>query len=114
MSPRSNYGTYYIIEHPRRGTFREMDSDWRAGKRIDIPRFSSTGNRNDSDKALQFRSFGEAIAMVRRIIASDERMRKTLTLRRSPDFKKYCPECKGWIDEFMQAQNGHTADCSRR
>lgn len=105
---------YYIIEHPRRGTFREMDSDWRAGKRIDIPRFSSTGSRNDPEKAHQFRTFGTAIAMVRRIVAADPHMKRTLTLRRAPNFHKYCQGCNQWIDEFMQAENGHSYDCSRR
>jgi len=58
-----NFGEYFIIESPTRGTFREWDFD------EDKPRFSASGARDDADKAMQFRTLEEAEKMMAEISA---------------------------------------------
>jgi hypothetical protein len=98
-------GLYFILEHPRRGTFRELDSDWRAGKRIDIPRFSSSGMRSDPDKASRFGSLHTILGVRQRIINADPKM-EVLRVRRSSDFKALCPECGNWTDTVWDHKKG--------
>lgn len=99
---------FYIIEHTRRGTFREMDHDWRAGKRIHIPRFSSSGMRGDPDKEQQFPSVEAARAMFDRIVSADGgRMTKDLKVRRSSDWKYICLDCRAWCESW----HDHLRNC---
>lgn len=52
-----NFGSYFIIEHPTRGTFREWST--RTPPR---PGFSWSGMRSDASKAKQYRTADEAQA----------------------------------------------------
>jgi hypothetical protein len=98
----------YIIEHPTRGTFREMDSDWRAGKRIDIPRFSRTGSRNDAEKAMQFRTLDQAQTMLDRIWHKGSPSDMKCRVRRTPEYEALCPECGEWANRWFE----HADTCS--
>lgn len=42
-------GIYYIVEHPTRGTLKELDTDTTSGGR-----FSWSGQRSDAELAIQF------------------------------------------------------------
>ena len=109
MSP----AVFFIIEHPTRGTLREMDHDWRDGKAIDIPRFSSTGTRNDPEKAMQFFTLQQAQSVLDRIVLKGSKSDQKCVIRRSPNFDYWCTGCGRWIDQFMQAENGHSDACPK-
>jgi len=53
-----------IIEHPRRGTFRELEWDYDNQEKA---RFSTSGMRNDPEKTKQFSSIEEAFATLEKI-----------------------------------------------
>ena len=48
--------TYYIVEHPTRGTLRDLETT-DAGR---TGRFSHSGLRSDEDKAMRFNSITDA------------------------------------------------------
>lgn len=100
--------TFFIIEHPTRGTFREWDSY------EDKPRFSWSGARNDPEKAQQFLTLEKAIEMHDRIIAKATRSNKLnlVQIRKPPDYNYYCRECGGWIHVGMGGwTSGHMQEC---
>ena len=49
--------TYYIIEHPTRGTLRDLE-ETASGR---VGRFSTTGSRNDPERTMQFPTVERAI-----------------------------------------------------
>jgi hypothetical protein len=56
-----NFGDYFIIESPTRGTFREWDYS------EDKPRFAISGSRADAEKAHRFTTLKEAEEMLDKI-----------------------------------------------
>jgi hypothetical protein len=54
--------TYYIIEHPTRGTFRDWRDDYGSG--VSKPSFSWTGKRSDPDKAKRFNTIDGALSTI--------------------------------------------------
>ena len=53
-----------IIEHPRRGTLRDLELDYDYEEKA---RFSSSGMRNDPEKTKQFPSIETAFATLEKI-----------------------------------------------
>jgi hypothetical protein len=53
-----------IIEHPRRGTLRDLELDIDHQEKA---RFSTSGSRNDPKKTKQFSSLREAFATLQKI-----------------------------------------------
>ena len=53
-----------IIEHPRRGTLRDLELDYDHQEKA---RFSLTGARNDPEKTKQFKSLREAFETLAKI-----------------------------------------------
>jgi hypothetical protein len=79
MGNRSKYlrdRQYFIIEHPTQGTFREWDGS--------TPRFSWSGKRTDSDKAMQFRTVEQAINARRKFPTN---VKTASNIRRFPDWE---------------------------
>jgi len=103
MSP-----VFYIIEHDRRGTFRDMDIDFKDRKWVDVPRFSLSGMRNDADKAKRFRTVMQAQSMVKRIAVVNPKLGAEVKIRRSPSYHALCQECGRWTDKW----HDHAETCS--
>lgn len=102
--------TYFIIEHPTRGTVRELEFDdnpRHSGGGLK-PRFSTTGMRNDPDRAKQYRSVEHAITDVVAIAAANEKLANQLKIRRSSDWKYLCSECNQWCEQWFN----HAKTCS--
>ena len=53
-------GFFAIIEHPTRGTLRELEADWVKGEVVYTPRFSREGMRNDPDRTKMYHSLSAA------------------------------------------------------
>jgi hypothetical protein len=68
--------TYYIIEHPTRGTLRP-DSE------VGEPHFSWSGHRTDEKTAWRFESLKQAIRVLNSHI-TDVKTRNACQVRRSP------------------------------
>jgi hypothetical protein len=100
--PRSAYQTnYYIIEHPTRGTLREMEYEHPIGEGIiGKARFSTTGARTDSEKAQQFGSVDAAQTIIDRI--TDGKVASTVRVRRATDWKALCPYCGEWAEYWHE------------
>jgi hypothetical protein len=102
---------YYIIEHPTRGTVREIELDETTTRNSGggfKARFSVSGLRSDPEKVKRYRTLEDAVINIVKIVNSNEKLGEKLQVRRSPDFKAYCPICKRWCDHWYD----HAIDCS--
>jgi hypothetical protein len=98
--------TYFIIEHPTRGTLRY----WADG----APHFSTRGLRSDAEYAKQYRTLPSALRDHDKLIHNGSKSLKQCQVRRAPDFKYYCRECGSWIDTKFGHEFGHIAGCPMR
>lgn len=70
--------TYYILEHPTRGTLMELDSELKAGGR-----FSWSGKRTD-EGVMRFRSVQSAMNARAHL---DLKIQREAKVRKAPEFE---------------------------
>lgn len=105
---------FYIIEHDRKGTLRDVrfERNYRTGGLIVTPRFSLSGSRNDAETAKQFRNIQNAKDVRGTVEDNNPRLRGQLKIRRSTDWAFLCRECGEWIGQYGMGGAEHDNSCS--
>jgi hypothetical protein len=86
---------YFILEHPTRGTVREVE---RTPTGIKV-RFRTAGTRADEEN-MQFLTTGAAQRMLNGIKEETPKLASEIRIRRQGDWRALCPDCGRWCETW--------------